>query len=134
MKKLLLLAALLLWSTIPGPAAATHVERGCREAPLYMQVPHWVQDELCKPAGIEDGHFYAVGIVMRGRDGNAVEMLAIYPTQEAADERDTEKLIGVLIFEIDPDTGRRQRVIEYRSEITDREYHAPARVNPGMEV
>ena len=75
MKKLLLLAALLLWSTMP--AAATHVERGCRDAPLYMQVPHWVQAELCKPAGIEDGHFYTVGIVMRGRDGNAVEMLAI---------------------------------------------------------
>ncbi len=133
MKTLLMLVAVLL-ITFPGPAPATHIDRGCRPAPVYMQVPHWVQDELCKPVGT-DGSVHGISVFMRGQDGEGHEMIALYLTLEAANDQDMDKLIGVLVFAVDPDTGRRQRLLMYRSNTSDRIYNAPPQeMPPGLSV
>ena len=128
MKILLMLAVLLLaWSpSLP----ATHLERGCIPAPDYMEVPHWVEEELCKPDGTEDGKVSAISIISRDEVG-PIEYLAFFPTKTAAEEQDMDKWIGTAIFEIDMN-GNRGRLILFRS-ADNRTYFAPRSI-PGMEV
>ncbi len=127
MKHLLLAAFLLL--TFPGPAPATHVERGCAPAPDYMRVPHWVENELCKPVGSVDDTIYVRAIVSRDEFG-PIEYVAFYLTREAAENSEMDKWIGTAVFEIED--GRRGRMLLYGS-ASGRKYHAPRTIT-GMEV
>ena len=128
MKHLLLIAAFLL-ITFPGPAPAVHLERGCLPAPDYMEVPHWVQDELCMPEGTEDDKIYVYSIVSRD-DVGPIEYLAFYLTRDAAEDQDMGKWLGTAIFEIED--GSRGRMILFRSS-GGRVHDAPRSIR-GIEI
>jgi hypothetical protein len=77
-----------------GPAWASHVERGCSPAPVALQVPHWVEEEVCTGKPV-----YKVSFAARDSEGNHYALVALFRSEELGEG----SRIGTLIFLLNED-------------------------------
>ncbi len=87
-------------------AHATHLERGCKAPPAYMEVPHWVANYLC-----DYPQLGGISVWITQEDGSRVDIVSFYTSQEAADRGDMSEYVATAVFELDLFGNRRRLLI-----------------------
>jgi len=87
-------------------AHAAHLERGCKEAPARMEIPHRVQDFLCRPAL---GVYPSTSVTMRNRDGRVIDFVAMFESEEM--KGNPEGWVATAVFEVKD--GQRGRLLVF---------------------
>ncbi len=100
---------LILLLAFPVMAHATHLERGCKEAPAHMEVPHWVQSHICTGSSGVWATKVDVGSSVSDWGHRFVSFFA---TREARDTQDMNQWTASSVWEILPN-GKTGRLLVY---------------------